>query len=185
MISKSFEDELHKMIAGDKLVSSRPLLVGTPSDMLSACGADASKDITITKKVIEKAMRPELRDEEGRLKGATGHGLSEDEIVLAIKEIDEPALAFKGRSKDSILIVTEIKDSKSRNIVVAIEFNRKEAFTEVNSIRSIYGRDNLPWFIGENIEKGNLLAASKKKADDLLRSIGKSYPKENTFISFD
>ena len=43
---------------------------------------------------------------------------------------------------------------------------------------------DLSFFVGDNIEKGNLLAANKKKADGLLRSIGKSYPKENTFISF-
>ncbi len=43
--------------------------------------------------------------------------------------------------------ITGIKDSKSRNIVIAIELDRHEGFTEVSSIRSIYGRDNLAFFI--------------------------------------
>ena len=40
----------------------------------------------------------------------------------------------------------------------------QEVFTQVNSIRSVYGRDNLDFFIGENI--------------------GKSYSEEKAFISF-
>lgn len=67
---------------------------------------------------------------------------------------------------------------------IKVQDDRQVGFTQVNSIRSMYGRDNLDYFIGENIENGNLLAANKRKAEELLRSIGKSYPEENTFISF-
>ena len=184
MISAEFANELKKLIEGDKQVASRPLVVGKPSDILSKCGANIDQDITITKKVIDKAMRPEVRDEEGRMVGNTGHGLTEELIVKSLTELDSPTLIFKGRQEGSILVITSIEDQKDRNIVVAIEFNRQEGFTQVNSIRSVYGRDNLDYFIGENVENGNLLAANKEKADELLRSIGKSYPKENTFISF-
>ena len=68
--------------------------------------------------------------------------------------------------------------------MVAIELDRGEGFTQVISIRSVYGRDNLAYFIEDNIKKDNLIAMNKQKADELLRSIGKSYPKENTFISY-
>ncbi|MBQ9359883.1 MAG: hypothetical protein IJT96_02470 [Lachnospiraceae bacterium] len=115
--------------------------------------------------------------------GNTGHGLTEDLIVDAIMELESPTLIFKGRQDGSLLVITSIVDQKDRNIVVAIEFDRQEGFTNVNSIRSLYGRENLDFFVGENIENGNLLAANKEKADELLRSIGKSYPEENTFIS--
>ena len=116
--------------------------------------------------------------------GHAGHGLTEQLIVQSISELEKPALIFKGRQDGSILVITSVEDQKDRNIVIAIEFDRQEGFTQVNSIRSVYGRDNLDYFIGENIENRNLLAANKEKADELLRSIGKSYPKENTFISF-
>ena len=69
-------------------------------------------------------------------------------------------------------------------IVIAIELERVEGFSKVISIRSIYGRDNIDSYISTNIDNNNLLAARKEKADELLRSIGKSYPKENTFISY-
>ena len=68
--------------------------------------------------------------------------------------------------------------------MVAIELDRGEGFTQVISIRSVYGRDNLAYFIEDNNKKDNLIAMNKQKADELLRSIGKSYPKENTFISY-
>ena len=184
MISAEFTTDLKKLIEGDKQVSSRPLVVGKPSQILSECGANAEQDITITKKVIDKAMRPEVRDEDGRMVGNTGHGLTESLIVDAIMELESPAMIFKGRQDGSLLVITSIVDQKERNIVVAIEFDRQEGFTNVNSIRSIYGRDNLSFFIGDNIDDGKLLAANKEKADELLRSIGKSYPEENTFISF-
>ena len=184
MISVEFTSEFRKLIAGDKKVASRPLVVGKPSYILSRCGANKDQDITITKKVIDKAMRPEVRDKDGRMVGDTGHGLTEKHILKSLAELDSPMLIFKGRHEESILVITGVEDQNDRNIVVAIEFNRQETFTQVNSIRSIYGRDNLDYFIGENIDNGNLLAANKEKADELLRSIGKSYPEENTFISF-
>ena len=184
MISPFFSEELRKLLEGDESLASKPLIVGRPSVILSRCGADINQDITITKKVIDKALRPENRDECGRMIGNTGHGLTEKLIVQSLTELDSPVMIFKGRKEDSILIITNIEDYKHRNIVVAIEFNREEGFNRVNSIRSVYGRDNIDYFIGENLEQGKLLAVNKEKADDLLRSIGKSYPKENTFICF-
>ena len=184
MINESLSNEIKKLLSGDKKSSSAPIIVGKPSSILTQCGANPDQYITITKKVIDKAMRPEKRDDDGKMIGNTGHGLSESMIVDAIKELDSPIFIFKGRLPGSLLIITKIIDQKNRNIVVAIEFNKQEGFTNVNSIRSIYGRDNLDFYIGDNIESGNLLAANKIKADDMLRSIGKSYPKENTFINF-
>ena len=184
MIADDFAVNLRKMIEGDNKVTSSPLVVGKPSEILSKCGANIEQDITITKKVIDKAMRPELRNKEGRMVGNTGHGLTEKQIINSIKELDSPTLVFRGRHEGSLLIITSMTDDKDRNIIIAIEFNRQEGFAQVNSIRSIYGRDKLEYFIGDSIDSGNLLAAQKQKADELLRSIGKSYPKENTFISF-
>ena len=184
MIVSDIERELSEFLRGGSKTLSRPLVVGKPSEILVKCGANRDHNITITKKVIDKAMRVEKRNEQGRLVGLNGHGLTKEMIVESLKELDNPMLIFKGRTEGSLLIITDITDSKNRNIVIAIEINRQESFDRVNSIRSIYGRDNWAYFIDENFEEGNLLAANRKKADNMLRSIGKSYPKENTFISF-
>ena len=183
MIFDEFKNDLRKVISGDGQGISSPIKVGRPSSILVYCGADAESDITVTKSVIDKAMRPEIRDENGRLVGKTGHGLTEELIIQAIKELDSPILIFKGKKEGTILVITGVYDQKNRSVVIAVDFHKVEGFTQVNSIRSLYGRDKLLQYIEENIEQGNLIAAKKQKADELLRSIGKSYPKENTFIS--
>lgn len=57
-------------------------------------------------------------------------------------------------------------------------------FTRKVGIPNKQFSENLKFFVGDNIEQGKLQAANVEKADELLRSTGKSYPKENTFISF-
>lgn len=183
IFQEGFIDNLNLLIAGDKTISSRPLVVGKPSEVLIKIGADKNHCITITKKVVDKALRKEMRDQDGRLVGSTGHGLTLELIISALGQLDNPIMIFKGK-ENSLLIITSIIDQNMRNIVIAIELGRQEGFMKVISIRSIYGRDNLGYYISDNIEKGNLIAVNKEKADDMLRSIGKSYPKENTFISF-
>ena len=184
MINNTFEIELERLISETNPAGCSPLIVGKPSPIMIKCGANQSHIITITKKVIDKAMRPEIRDRSGRMSGKTGHGLTKSMLVMALKELDSPILIFKGRQNNSLLVITSIIDASERNIVIALKLARQEGFINVTSVRSIYGRNNLSAFIGNNIDSGNLLAANKKKADELLRSIGKSYPKENTFISF-
>ena len=124
MISLVFEGNLQKMIDGEKPYISRPLIVGKPSVILIQCGADAEHSITITRRVIDKAMRHEVRDTNGKMIGNTGHGLTKKLIVSAIRELENPTMVFKGRKKGSILVITNTKDQKNRNIVIAIEFNR-------------------------------------------------------------
>lgn len=63
--------------------------------------------------------------------------------------------------------------------------NIQKGFDFINDIRSVYGRDNFEQFLQSNLEKGNLIAINKEKVNEMLCSIGKWYPKENTFISFD
>ncbi len=173
IIQKELREKLQALLSGGRSASDKPLVLGSPAPVLAGCGVDVSKTITITKKVLVKAMRPEIRDASGRLIGNTGHGLSLNMVLEAIIELDNPAMIFKGNRIDSLLVITAVVDGIGRNIVVALELNHKEGFTEVNSIRSLYGRDNLAFFIEDNKKSGKLLAHNKEKADNLLRSIGK------------
>lgn len=134
MISNEFESKLFRVIEGDRIECSRPLVVGSPSEALIKCGAKENEPITITKKVIDKAMRPELRDNNGRLTGSTGHGLTVTMLVKAIRELESPVMVLKGRREGSILTITSVIDDRGRNVVIAIEFDRLEGFTRVISI---------------------------------------------------
>ncbi|MCX4257724.1 MAG: diguanylate cyclase [Oscillospiraceae bacterium] len=179
-----FRKNLHSLINGDRKLASKPLVIGKTPYSLAICGANSNLLLTINKKVINKALRPEVRDENGKLVGKTGHGLSEDNIIQALNEIKNPAMIFKGSHDNSLLVITNIKDINNRNIVVAVELNKKEGFETVNQILSPYGRDNLSEYIEKNIDNGNLIAINKEKANEMLHSIEKWYLKENTLISF-
>lgn len=95
------------------------------------------------------------------------------------------ALVFNGNHDNSIVIITELTDSKNRGILAAIDLNIKIERHEVNEITTYYGHEHFDYFIEDNIKQGNLLAVNIEKADKLLQSIGVSFPKEEDFISFD
>lgn len=182
----AYEDELFKgtlnlMLDGDKRTQSQPLTIGTTTYALALCEADSTLPLTIQKRVIDKAMRPEIRDENGRLIGKTGHGLTKEQLLSSLFELKSPSMILEGNRDNSLLAVTSTKDIKNRYIVIAIELNQKEGFRYVNCVLSPYGRDNL----SEYYDNHKLIAINKEKANDVLRSIGKSYPKENSLISFD
>lgn len=179
-----FEKNLHSLLNGDKKLASRPLFVSKTANALAICGADGNLPLTITKKVVDKVLRPEIRDENGRLTGKTGHDLSEKQLFDSLVEIKNPAIVLKGK-KDSLVVVTTQFDSKNRNIIIPIDLHVQEGRTVVNSVRSVYGRDNFSIFLEKNILDGNVMAINIEKANKIFQSIGKWYPKEEKSISFD
>lgn len=182
---KQFEMKLHKLITGDNALASNPLLIGKTPNALVICGAKKGLDLTIKKTVIDKCMRPELRDENGRFLGKNGHGLNEEELARAINDIKVPVMVFEGSRDNTLIVVTEHKDFNNREIVVAVELNQKEKFCEVNRINSVYGRNNFADYYERQLANGKLLAVNTEKVDELLHSIEKKYLKENTTINFD
>lgn len=180
-----FEKKLHKLIEGDQSLASKPLQIGKTPNALVICGAEAKLNLTIKKSVIDKCMRPELRDENGMFLGKNGHGLNEQQLVRALNNIKIPVMIFEGSRPNTLVVVTENKDFQDREIVVAVELNKKENFCEVNRVNSVYGRSNFADYFERQITNGKLLAVNIEKVDKLLHSIEKYYLKENTIINFD
>ncbi len=182
---KAFEESFSKLLSGDKATASKPLVVGKTPYSLAICGADSSLDLQIKKSVIDKCLRPEVRDEEGKLVGKTGHGLSEEQVKAAISNIKNPAMILQGSRDDSLVIVTDFKDDKDREIIAAVELSASTRYGEINNITTLYGREEFAEYINRQIDDGKVLAANEEKADKLLLAIGKKYPEGNTIISFD
>lgn len=182
---QKFASDFHALLAGDRTLASKPLVIGTTPNVLTICGADGKLNLTITKKVIDKAMRPEIRDENGRLTGKTGHGLTEQQILDALQNARNPIMVLKGGHGNSLLIVTEVLDKHGRNIVIPIDLSTTSAVCEVNAVRSTYGRDNLQTFLDNAFADGTVLAVDMKKADQMNLSSGKWYPEAISFICFD
>lgn len=182
---EEFKKNLRDLLSGDKKLASRPLTVGKTPNALAICGVNNDLIVTIKKSVVDKCLRLEIRDENGRLQGKTGHGLTQEQLIQALRSIKNPVMVLEGTHKDSLVAVTDLKDDRGREVLVAIQLNKNENFEEVNSITSIYGRENFSDFLDRQFENGKVLAVNKHKTDKMLHSIGKKYPKENTLISYD
>lgn len=182
-----FRRNLHSLLNGDKKLASKPLVIGKTPNIFAVCDKNVStnNDLVIAKKVVEKCMRPEMRDENGKRLKKSGHGLSEEEISELYSQLQIPVLMFYGNHNNSFVVITDLTDSKNRGMLAAIDLYVKEQRHEVNQITTYYGHEHFDYFIKDNIEKGNLLAINNEKADKLLQSIGVSFPEEEEFISFD
>lgn len=181
----SLKKNIHDLLSGDKILASRPIIIGKTPLSLAICGADTSLDLTITKSVVTKCLRPEIRDAEGRLVKKTGHGLTEAQLTESLNNIKTPMMIFKGSRENTLIAVTNLKDKLNREIIVSIELEQKENFHKVNKITSVYGRKDFGLYYDRQLENRQLLAINIEEADALFRSIRKKYPQENTFISFD
>ena len=182
-----FRKNLHSLINGDKKLTSRPLVVGKTPNIFAVCDKSISidNDLVITKKVIEKCMRPELRDENGKLTGKTGHGLTEELLKDTISSIKAPVMILKGSKDNSFVAVTDLIDNKNREMVVTVEFNKVGSVGNINNITSAYGRTNFNEYLEHQIKNGNVVAINKEKVDKLPLSIEKWYLKANTVINYD
>ncbi|MCM1234416.1 MAG: hypothetical protein NC489_30310, partial [Ruminococcus flavefaciens] len=179
-----FEKNFRDLLLGNKKLASRPLIVGKTPNILVICGAEKGLDFTISKSVIDKCLRPENRDEKGRIVGKTGHGLSEKQVCDSLLSVKSPAMVLKGNRDNSLVVVTGLTDNKSRPIFVTVELNKRSGRTEIHNVTSVYGRDRFQEYLKLQNNLENILAIDNKKAESLLRPIGKWYPKRGRIISF-
>ena len=154
------------------------LHIGKTPNALAIVGADKKLDIVIAPRTIVKCMaNPEEHYH--------GHDLSQSIMEQIPQELRNPVMIFKGSQRNSLVTITELKDSQNRGVMIAISLSEKNGFSEVNRISSIYGRNNMTNYLKAQIEQGNLIAANKEKANKMLHSAGLQLPLENTFIGFD
>ena len=172
-----FAESLDKYLANPETEIS-PLKLGITPNSLTISGANPDLQVVINPSTIKKCMSEANEHYHG-------HGLSEEIMKQLSSELRNPTMIFKGSKEDSLVAITELKDKENHGVIVAVSLSEKHGFSEVNRISSAYGKNNLSNYLRNQMEKGNLLAANKEKADKMLHSIGLQLPRENTFISFD
>lgn len=188
---KEFVDNLHKLLQGDTKIASKPLLIGELPNIFYKCNKLNEINITertkliILKKTIDKIMRPEILDSDGKRTKKSGHFLTEKQIIEVINELKYPSIIFNGSIKESLVAVTNLKDNKEHNIIVSLLFNKQQGTQQITEITSIYGKELIQNYIKNNIENNNVVAIHKEKAKEMLLTIGVDFPEANTFISFD
>lgn len=157
--------------------SSEYIYVCKTSNALAISGADKELDVVIAPRTIAKCMAdPEVRYH--------GHGLTRDILQRIPEELRNPVMIFKGNKDSSLVVITRLKDNKSRGVMVAISLNEMGKRNEVNRISSVYGKDNINNYIRNQMEYGNLIAVNKKEAKIMLQSAGLQLPLEETYLNF-
>lgn len=158
--------------------NSQPFVVCKTTNALAVCGAKKELDIMITPRVISKCMADESEHYHG-------HNLSQDIIVNLPEQLSTPVMVFKGSKNKSLVVITDLEDEESKEILIAISLEDTIGFKEVNRVSSVYGKDNMSNYLKRQIAEHNLLAVNIEKANEMLHSAGVQFPMENTFISFD
>lgn len=179
----SFAANLHNVVKNNVRIN-KPLTIGATPNSLVICKADPSLEFTISKTVIDKCLKPEIRDENGRLSGKTGHGLSEKQLLDALDNVKNPTMILQGNKPNSLVVITDLTDNSDRQILVSIMLNKMGSSAEINDVTSAYGRKDFANYIEEQVNSGKLLAMHTEKANKLFQSIGKKYPKPDKFIGF-
>ena len=166
---KNFVDFIDKFITNgyksDKVVN---LLDTTPS-ILQEHGIP-NNPISITPSVLKKIL-------ENDLNVYHGHNISIDILKDLPNQLENPVYILKGKDGKKI-IVTEYY-VENRPIITILEIDRKEGRTNVNSVRSLYDKQNdvfMEWIKDDSIVEYE----NKEKSKVLLQSIGNQYTKEVT-----
>ena len=182
---KAFRKALSKLLAGDSQVASKPLLIGVTPNSIDCCIEKKGLDLVITKAVIKKCMRAEVRDEEGKQTKKSGHGLTEQQLNDIVWAIKRPVMIIKGSQPDSLAVMTDLKDNEDRYIFAFIAIDQAGATANVNMIASTYGRNNLEDYLQRCVESDMILAINKEKVNDVCLSIGGHFSEATALINCD
>lgn len=104
------------------------------------------------------------------------HSISLDDIKRLPYELQDPVFTFKGSVENSIVALTEITDKSGNEVIAAIHLSKKQGRYIVNRIASVYGKNNIKNYVLSQIEKGNLINPSTKKASNWFTTKGLQLP---------
>lgn len=111
------------------------------------------------------------------------HAISTDEISKLPSALSDPIFLFEGSVPDSFVAVTELVDQNGNDVVAAIHLNQRLDRMVVNKIASIYsktneyGKNKIVSYVQNQIQAGNLIELSAKKASTWFTSRGLQLPK--------
>lgn len=111
------------------------------------------------------------------------HAISLDEIAKLPAQLNDPILLFKGSVPNSFVALTEMHTKIGHDVVVAVHINKYFERTIVNKIASLHsrtsdkGKNVIVNYVNKQINDGNLLDASSKKAPIWFTSRGLQLPK--------
>ena len=171
-VSKNFSNEIDKalnnQLAPNTQVKARDY---TPKILVE----NGVKDLPmlITQKHIKSIIYNQEEAKQLNLptRDINYHGLGKDLLVNAIDNLDNPQAIYR-KSENNYIIITSLKDSNNKDIIVPIQIDAKGRYNNVfineNQIQSVYGKNNLEKYL----EKNNLEKIyTKKEGSDFNEGI--------------
>jgi len=148
-LNDNFNARLRKIISGYN-DDFNPLDLGNPSDILLSCGIPNLPIQMSVQRLVDKKLQ-------------TNHPFRLVSVTHMPDFLANPIAIFQSKTSASCkVILTEMED-KEINIVVPIEMNRMIGKSFVNSVRSIYPKDNIKDVLQWICEFGLLEYCEKNK----------------------
>ena len=147
--------------------------LGTTPDVLVKHGA----------KKVKMIMYDDVVAKVTGMKGDEAHVISLDEISKLPSQLNDPILLFKGSVDNSFVALTELTDKRGNDVIVAVHINRKDNRSTITKIASLYsktnqyGKNKIIDYVNAQLNAGNLIDASNKKAPMWFTTRGLQLPK--------
>lgn len=170
--SKTIDDFLN-----GKINPTDHIFVCSTTEVMKVCGAD-NLDVMIYQDTIRKILSDDLKQFEHP------HNLSVETLKQLPIQLQRPIMVFKGSHEGSIVLVTDLQNANSEQIIVSCELDSGSEWNKINRITSMYGKENIANYLNAQIKKDNLIGCQKNIANQMLHSVGLYLPSENTFIDY-
>lgn len=141
------------------------------------CGAD-DLDVMIYQNTIRKILSNDFSEFEHP------HNLPLEKLKQLPTQLQKPIMVFKGSHQGSIVLVTDLFNNNSEQIIISCELDSGLEWNKINRITSMYGKENIANYLNTQIKKDNLIGCQKNIANQMLHSVGLCLPSENTFIDY-
>ncbi|RKW44796.1 MAG: hypothetical protein D8B41_05945, partial [Porphyromonas sp.] len=167
-VNERFNEQLQAQIDGT-LPKGHVYSLGMPSDILQSAG--------IPNLPIE--LSAERLEKKASVAYSSLHPFNLPDITDLPQSLANPIAVFNSRTKQGAkVILTELKDKRGNNFVVALQVRKSEHSrkmdVEVNDVRSLYPKDRVGGIIGW-INQGLLTWVDKKKATEFLSTQEPNY----------
>lgn len=138
------------------------LTLGSTPPVLRAVGVPA----------LQLVMRP------GKIREILENHNMTPELIIAIPEkLSAPIMIFEsGTQENALAVLLDLTDQAGNPVIAAVHIAVRQRTCFVNRLASMYGKDNAPRWITEQIRKGRLLYFDKKKALRLSASTRVQFP---------
>ena len=167
-VNDRFNEQLQAQIDGT-LPKGHVYSLGMPSAILKSAG--------IPNLPIE--LSAERLEKKASIAYSSLHPFNLSDITDLPQSLANPIAVFNSRTKQGAkVILTELKDKRGNNFVVALQVRKSEHSrkmdVEVNDVRSLYPKDRVGGIIGW-INQGLLTWVDKKKATEFLSTQEPNY----------